>query len=588
MAVSLSRRLFVLPAVRVTPVVGVGADVLVIVGLIALAGVIRWPKLLLSPQFPSVADTALRALAVADGRAFYLADSAPYLGAPFLYLLAAVYALAGPSVEATLLVPWAIGTLTVVPTYLLGREVGGRVAGLVAGALVATSSAHTVISSHVPLSHSLTPLVATTTLWLLAWALRQTADRPVLGLNGRAAPTSPRASISAHRGGRMLALAGLGAGLSLQTHPTVLPLLLGAGLGALALRPHWLRTRWPAIALACVVLGYSTLLAHHIGSRFEVVGDVEGKQARYLNADQDAGEGSERGVYLNNLEQLGLSVIRLASGAILDREDAAAYLTDGWVLVYPVLAVAGLVAGARRGAGWLAPGVVLMLLLPPVLSGKYKPILDGRYLMPLVPVLFVGIGLAFAEFGRLLDGPRTSAATDGVAIPFRTRAPARSSTVRSLSRSVALAGLVVGALVLVARPAALLDEFYEESMEDGFSNALYLRTLDQVRAARIEGEAVILDDRLREVKSLGGGNAGTSFAWLLAVSRIPTEPLAEAADPRAFDGHLAILQRATAERLGGQLTLAPLDGRRPTGRDPQGYRAYRLGVKGEAAASTRP
>src|SRR5262249_7490465 len=156
--------------------------------------------------------------------------------------------------------------------YLLGREVGAglgvvgsRVVGMVSGLLLATSSAHTVITSHVPLSHSPTPLCATVTLWCLA--------RAALRHNGA-----------------WIALAGLMAGLSLQTHPTVLPLLAGAALGVMLQRPAWLRTRWPYLALAGLLLGYSTLLLYHLQSRFVVVSDVQSKQERYLDADVDDGE----------------------------------------------------------------------------------------------------------------------------------------------------------------------------------------------------------------------------------------------------------------------------------------------------------
>src|SRR5438046_2444090 len=79
------------------------------------------------------------------------------------------------------------------------------------------------------------PFFATGALWLVARALTR-GDR------------------------RSLALAGLGAGLSLQTHPTVAPLLLGAAIGVGLRRPDWLRCRWPYLALLLVVLGYSTLL----------------------------------------------------------------------------------------------------------------------------------------------------------------------------------------------------------------------------------------------------------------------------------------------------------------------------------------
>ena len=526
MPVALPARAPAFPHVGGTVKRGTSLDVLIVGVLVGAALAVRWPELLLSPQFPSVGATVLRALDIADGHAFHLADQAPYLGSVFIYLLAAVYKLFGPSVQATQLVPWALGGLTVVPTYLLGRELGGRVAGFVAGALLATSPAHTVVSSHVPLSHSLTPLLATATLWLLARAV----------IRGD---------------GRSLALAGLGAGLSLQTHPTVAPLLLGAAGAALLQRPELARTRWPYLTLGLLLLGYSTLLAHHVRSGFEIVADVQGKQARYLDADVDAGEAPERGIYLNNLEQLLVSLARLTSGAIDERKSSADYLRDPRVLAYSAAAAAGLLLAARRGNLLLVLALLPAIFLPPLLSGKYKPILDGRYLMPLVPVLFVGVGLLFGAAARGL-GSRWA-------------------------RPAAVAALALLAALLVLPPLGRLAEFYKESREDGFSNADYLQTLDQLRVARSGDEPGMLDPRLRGVKSPGGGTARSSFAWVLAVSRVPSQSWSEGDGPRALVGRLAILHRATAERLGMQLTLTPLDGRRSNGRDRQSYRAYRVG-----------
>src|SRR3954452_18610150 len=125
------RRALVLPLVGCLAV-GAWADVLVVGALVGLAGAVRWPYLLLSPQFSSVGDSIMAAIDMAAGRAFYLHDSSPYLGAPFIWLLALVYKVFGTSIEVTVLVPWAIGALTVVPTYLLGRELAGRMAGFFA------------------------------------------------------------------------------------------------------------------------------------------------------------------------------------------------------------------------------------------------------------------------------------------------------------------------------------------------------------------------------------------------------------------------------------------------------------------------
>ena len=562
MAVPLPTRAVVLPRAGSVAALGARADVLLVGALVGLAFAVRWPSLLLSPQFPSIGGTVLQALDVADGRALPLFDQAPYLGPLLVYLLAGVFKLFGPSVEAPLLLAWAIGSLTTVPTYLLGRELGGRSVGLLAGALLATSGAHTVITSHVPLVHSMTPLLATTTLWLLVRAVSRVEPDDTPGRRVATPATSGMARrlprLPTTGAGRLLAASGLLAGLSLQSHPTVAPLLGGAALASLLCRPAWLRTRWPYLAVVGVVLGYSVLLAHHLQTRFVVVDDVRDKQARYLDADDDAGENAERGIYLNNLEQLAISAARLASGAIDQRQEVADYLRDPWVLVYPAFALAGLAVAARRGNPVLLLALLPAILLPPLFSGKYRPILDGRYLMPLVPVLFVGVGLALAALARVLQ--------------------ARGATSRWQAMSwTAFLPLGVLAMLLVLHPLWLLADFYEESQEDGFSNAMYLQTHDQIRAAELGGELVVLDDRLGEVKSAGGGNARSNFAWLLAVSRIPAGTWDAAGDdPAALVGHVAILHRTTADRLTDRLSLAPLDGRRPNGRDRPSYRAYRV------------
>jgi hypothetical protein len=500
----------------------------VLVGtLMVLAGMVRWPHLLASPQFPSVGAGILTAVDLADGRVFPLADDAPYIGAPFIWLLATVYKLFGPSLEATMMVPWAIGALTIVPTYLLGRELAGRWAGLLAAALLATAGAHVVVTSHVPMSHSLTPLCSTFTLWLLARAVMR-------------------------RSGRTLALAGLLAGFTLQTHPTVLPLLLGSAVAALLVRPAWLRTRWPYLAVVLVVVGYSTLLVNHVRTGFAVVADIESKQDEYLDGGDEVDDPAERGIYLTNLANLSVSLARMASGELIERETRSDYLLDPWVLSYPVLAVLGALIAARRGNPLLLIALALAVFWPPLLSGKYRPVLDGRYLMPDLPVLFVDVAVAIG---------------------------ALTSLVMRGSPALRLAGgalILVGAVALVLHPLTPLERFYKESQEDGFSNALYLRTMDQIEAARRGDEAILLDPQLATVKSTGGGKASSSFAFLLALARTPSERL-DTSGRTNLTGRLAILHRSTADNLDKWLSLEPLDGKRLGGKDSPSYRAYRIG-----------
>ena len=143
--------------------------------------------------------------------------------------------------------------------------------------------------------------------------------------------------------------------------------------------------------------------------------------------------------------------------------------------------------------------------------------------------------------------------------------------------------LLAGAVALVAHPLVPLERFYKESQEDGFSNALYLRTLDQVQAARQADEPVLLDPQLAQVKSTGGGKASTSFAFLFALDDIPSEQLDTSVEPgcqpsRSSSGRLAILHRSTADQLDNTMRLEPLDGKRQNGKDSPSYRAYRIGT----------
>ena len=96
----------------------------------------------------------------------------------------------------------------------------------------------------------------------------------------------------------------------------MLPLLAGSAVAVLLVRPSWLRTRWPYVALMLVVVGYSTLLVYHVRSGFAVVADIESKQDEYLEGGEEAGEAADRGIYLTNLASLSVSLARMASGEI--------------------------------------------------------------------------------------------------------------------------------------------------------------------------------------------------------------------------------------------------------------------------------
>jgi hypothetical protein len=138
-------------------------------------------------------------------------------------------------------------------------------------------------------------------------------------------------------------------------------------------------------------------------------------------------------------------------------------------------------------------------------------------------------------------------------------------------------------LALIFQPLRALAAFYDDAQDQGETNSLSLRTLERIQGARSGDEPVLLDARLWSVKAVGGGNAGSTFTWLLAVSGIPTS-VWSADDASALAGHLVILQRDTADDLDDVLNLSSLDGRRQRGRDRESYRAYRAGPLGAPAA----
>jgi hypothetical protein len=279
-----------------------------------------------------------------------------------------------------------------------------------------------------------------------------------------------------------------------------------------------------------------------------VVGDINGKQARYLDADVDPNERADRGFYFNNLEQLTASLARMSAGELRDElPSAGGYLRDPRILVYPLLGGIGLLLTRRQG--WmLLLGLTVAVLLPPLLNGKYKPILDGRYLMPLVPVLFVGVGCFIAQAGRV--------------------------AARSRAFPVLCLPLVLLVALLSLSPMARLGAFYEETTEDGASNALYLSTLARIREARQPGQAVWMDPRLKDVKMPAGANAGSTFSWLLPVSGIP---IAESSDEvsAAREGHLVIAQRTSLATLRQGIEMEHLDGLNVGRKDQPSYRLIR-------------
>ena len=174
--------------------------------LAALAWLLR--DLMVLPRLTDETREVWLGLQIARGDVLPLTGVQPYIGALYSYLVAGAFVLLGPRIDVGRIVVAEAGALTIIPTFLLGRALGGpgwrgQAVGLIAATLLAASATHTLVTSRIAYSNSLTPLFTTTGLWLLQRALARQSGPSLVG-------------------------SGLAFGLALQTH--VASLALGPGL----------------------------------------------------------------------------------------------------------------------------------------------------------------------------------------------------------------------------------------------------------------------------------------------------------------------------------------------------------------------
>lgn len=513
---------------------------LVLCGVLAGAVAVRLPNLMSIPIFTDEVEEVARALAIVQHGSRPLTNVDPYIGAFWNYLLALAFWLFGPHPETPRIVVLGSGVLTVLATHLLGRALYGWRVGLLGSALLATSAVHTAVNSHVAWSNCVTPLFTTVGLAALAVALRD--DRP-----------------------RWLVAVGVLFGAAFHTHPTALPVLLGSALAVLVARPGWLRGRWPAVAAGAAILSNANLLAYNLltgGRTFSYAQEI---QTSYLR------ETGGSTTYPERLLNLLLGLGRGLGGLLEQQATRGAYLGEPLLWLAGGLALAGLILGVRRRA-WLPVGVVAVtVLFLPLANGKYDPILNGRYLAPILPIGLLWIALAVEQFARLPQ-PAWPALLRAARGPHAWRAG-----------TVLLAALVAGTVMLGSVRG--LDRYYREVRENARTGK---RIMEVVATARRLGPAaypVVLDQRLDRL-ALGPG-AGITLRVLetsLHLAGIPTTVawLGEQRPPGVREGQLLVLAirskpQFTAEAVTA-LGLRTVDGRKARAHSQASlYGVYRFG-----------
>lgn len=439
---------------------------LLLVAMFGLALLLRWPYLHDVPRYTDELQEILWSLDIARGQMLPLTAVDSYYGPLWSYLLAGLFALFGPSPYLPRIVAAVLGAGLVVLTYGFGRSVAGRWPAAIAAALVLTSGGQVIINSHTARSNNVTPLLTTATLWLLWLALE-----PRGGIGPRPSRL-PQAAL--------LLPAGLLIGLALQTHLSVLALLPGLALyGSWRARPLS-RTAWPYLAVLAVPLGYWNMIVYNVLNDFWSF-----RHARSLQEGYAGGRSTDLDYYLTNISALVQSLTRLLSGTIDGADSPARF-------IYAALALIGLVLLVRQRRGLLlALAALSICLVLPYFNPRYGPILSGRYLIPLLPIGYLGIGVAVTTLARQLP-------------PRRARAAAATA-----------------ALVLALFPLWALVAYYRVVLADGRTNEPLHRLRAAVVANRSPDELVILDEGLAQESLGAGGTDLKALRMLLGTSDVP-------------------------------------------------------------------
>lgn len=510
---------------------------------------------MLVPRLTDESQEVLLGLRLARDGILPLVGVQPYTGGLFSYLVALMFLAVGPKIEAGRLVALVAGTLTIVPTWLLARELGlavwgagwrSALVGMMGGLLLAVSGPHVVTASRIAYSNSLTPLFTVTGLWLLQRALRR---RSSLGLIA----------------------AGGAFGLAVQTH--VSALTLGPGIAASLLAAMALGLRrggwagiWPrpwalAVAGAVALLMLTNVLAYNLTVRSASIDRTELRVGRYVGPDPwtlDAWGGR----LLALLRTSALAV----GGQTSEVELPPAALGAPKVVAAVGLVLLGLAVLAGRGA-WLPLGVTVSVLLTvSLLNSRVEPIVPRvRHYATLVPLGMALIAVALGWLhAQAADWRRARWLAQGAAalMPF-----------------VLAAGSVIG----------YADYKSERLSRPDKNNAAYLAVLRAVEAGRAHRERVYLDDRLESVLTMSGGRMLTHLRYGFTVTRQEFEivPLERVSLPLAAvgsDSRRLILSAESVPELELIYRLTPLPGEPGAGAPLRAFRARPPAVRGAATA----
>lgn len=496
----------------------------VVVALVVAFG-LRWPELMVAPRFTDELREVVIGHRIAVGQVLPLTNWKPHIGALFNYLVAATALVVGPKLEVGRLVVATLGALTVVPTYLLGRSLGGPLVGLLSALLLAASAVHIAVNSHVAYSHSLVPLFSTTGLWLV--------QRAVAG-----------------RSWRSLVAAGAAFGLAFQAHPSAIVIWPGVGLYLL-----WQRRRLGVRAFAAAAVAALLAIANELvfNASNGWVGLFKARDRSEAALDPTDDPFAHFG-WPGRLLSLLYGLARALAGRIAETPQPAVQL-DPTLFVYGGLVLAGLVLFVRRDRWLPALAMLAGLLMISAAAGTSTALVpNARHFALLLPIAYVAVAQAVVAAAH--------------------RASARGSR----PWVTAAFGVVVAAALLMA-PLEGLRSYYAEVERDGRTNRPVLQALAAIEQASARDETVYLDDDLSLSGTISGGRLLASMDLALEIEQRP-RAIVDAKNARLInrprDSRILVLHPDTIRYASQRYLLEPLPGEPGPGAPLRVFRASRL------------
>jgi diacylglycerol kinase len=560
-----------------------------VLAILVLAAAVRADDFMVVPRLTDETLEVALGLRLAREGGLPLVGYAPHIGGLFTYLTAGMFLLLGPKIEAGRLLVLGTGVLTVLPTYLLGRDLGqalasyervddqdrsllcGRLVGLTAALLLALSGPHIATSSRIAYSNSLTPLFAMTGLWLANRAISRRSDLALIG-SGAALGLALQTAVSALTIGP-----GVAAAILL---PRLVPWERGhpgrpgethdrGGQDGRAPRPLWPRLSTLLAAAGAGLLMVANLLVYNLFAGPATASTAGNRIGRYVG--EDAWTLDAWGDRLVGLLQAAALAV---GGYASEYEATASELLSPVVVVAVALALLGLWVSARRGI-WLPLLVTISVILSvSLLNGRVEPIVPRvRHYVTLVPLGAVMIAVALAWlYGRLVGWQRA----DGAAARGRPRSGVGGGV------WLVRAGLALVPLLLAGGSMASYRSYEAERLSrPDKNNAAYLAVLEAVAASGSVDDRLYLDHELGELLTMSGGRmlSHLRYAFLVRGQEQDTIEINEERLPigqRGTASRRLVVSAGSVEMAARRYRLVPLPGEPGEGAPIRAFRAYPL------------